>query len=132
MTRYLIDTDWIVDSFHGQRQAEQTLLELAPEGLAVSYITYAELYQGAHYASDPADSLRILNEFMEGVELVPLNVEIMQQFAIIRGHLQQQGTPIGEMDLLIAATALHYGLTIVTRNLRHFERVPGINLYREA
>ncbi len=93
MTRYLIDADWIVDSFHGQSQARQTLLELVPEGLAVSHITYAELCQGAHYASDPTESLRVLDEFMEGVELVPLNVEIMQRFAIVRGHLQQQGTP---------------------------------------
>jgi tRNA(fMet)-specific endonuclease VapC len=131
MTLYLIDTDWIVDSLHGQRQAAQTLIELAPEGLAVSYITYAELYQGAHYASDPDNSLRVLDEFIEGVELVPLNLEIMQRFAIIRGHLQQQGTPIGEMDLLIAATALNHDLTIVTRNRRHFERVPDLKLYQE-
>ena len=39
MTRYLIDTDWIIDFLHGQRQAEQTLIELASAGLAVSYIT---------------------------------------------------------------------------------------------
>lgn len=131
MTRYLIDTDWIIDSFRRQRRAEQTLIELAPEGLAVSYITYAELYQGAHYASDPDHSLHILEEFMEGVELVSLNLEIMRQFAILRGHLQQRGTPIGEMDLLIAATALHHDFTIVTRNRRHFERIADLKLYQE-
>ena len=130
MTRYLIDTDWIVDSFRQQRRAEQTLIELAPEGLGVSYITYAELYQGAHYASDPASSLRILQEFIEGVELVPLNLDIMRQFATLRGQLQQQGTPIGEMDLFIAATALHHAFIVVTRNRRHFERVPDLKLYQ--
>jgi tRNA(fMet)-specific endonuclease VapC len=131
MIRYLIDTDWIIDSLHGQRQAEQTLIELAPEGMSVSYITYAELYQGAHYASDPVRSLRVLDEFLEGFELIPLNLEIMQRFAIIRGRLQHQGTPIGEMDLFIAATALHHDLTSVTRNRRHFERVPDLKLYQE-
>ena len=131
MSRYLIDTDWIVDSLHGQRQAEEKLLELAPQGLAVSHITYGELYQGAYYAQDAARSLRLLDEFMEGVELIPLSLEIMQRFAIIRGQLQQQGTPIGEMDLLIAATALQHDLTIVTRNRRHFERVPNLKLYQD-
>jgi hypothetical protein len=42
---------------------------------------------------------RVLNEFIEGVDLILLNLEIMRQFAIIRGHVQQQGTPVGEMDL---------------------------------
>ena len=72
----------------------------------------------------------MLEEFLEGVKLISLSLEIMRRFAIIRGYLQQQGTPIGEMDLLIAATALHHDLTIVTRNRRHFERVPSLKLYQ--
>jgi predicted nucleic acid-binding protein len=56
----------------------------------------------------------------------------LQQFARIRGRLRQQGTPIGELDILVAATALQHGLTIVTRNRRHFDRIPGLDFYEES
>ncbi len=50
--KYLVDTDWIVDVLHDQPEATQTLIDLAPHGLAVSVISYGELYEGAYYASD--------------------------------------------------------------------------------
>jgi tRNA(fMet)-specific endonuclease VapC len=53
MNRYLLDTDWIVDVLNGQEKAIHTVLELAPAGLAVSIISYGELYEGAAFAHDP-------------------------------------------------------------------------------
>jgi predicted nucleic acid-binding protein len=52
MSQYLLDTDWIVDVLHGQEPATQTLLELVSSGLALSMMTYGELYEGAYYARD--------------------------------------------------------------------------------
>jgi tRNA(fMet)-specific endonuclease VapC len=132
MSRYLVDTDWIINALRGQRQANETLVALAPEGLAVSYISYAELVQGAYYAEDSARAIHILEAFLEGKELLPLSLEIMQRFGILRGQLQQQGTPIGELDLFIGATALEHDLIVLTRNRRHFERIPGVELYPES
>lgn len=53
MSSYLVDTDWIIDCLHGQQAATQTLLNLAPQGLAASIISYGELYEDAYYARDP-------------------------------------------------------------------------------
>lgn len=53
MSGYLIDTDWIIDVLHGNVDAERTLLGLAPEGLAISLITYGELSERVHYARNP-------------------------------------------------------------------------------
>lgn len=50
VNRYLVDTDWIIDALNGFALAIQMLVDLAPDGLAVSIITYGELYQGAYYA----------------------------------------------------------------------------------
>ena len=133
MTAYLLDTDWIVDALHGLERAVQTLIALAPQGLAISLITYAELYQGAYYARDSAAALAGLKQFLTDKELLPVTPAIAEQFGIIRGGLsrplQQQ---IGDMDLLIASTALVYDLTLVTRNLRDFQHVPNLKLYRPS
>jgi predicted nucleic acid-binding protein len=54
----------------------------------------------------------------------------MKRFARLRGELRRQGQLIPDPDLLIAATALQHDLTIVTRNVRHFQRIPGLKLYQ--
>ena len=56
----------------------------------------------------------------------------MRRFAAVRGQLRRDGNLIGDMDLLIASTALVNNLTLVTRNRRHFDRVPGLELYQDS
>jgi tRNA(fMet)-specific endonuclease VapC len=129
VTAYLIDTDWIIDCLYGRTEAVETLVELSADGLAVSLMTYGELYQGAYYARAPQSALRGLRTFLRGKRLVPLNRAIVERFGILRGDLQRRGLTIGDVDLLIAATALHHDLTLVTRNLRHFSRIADLRLY---
>ena len=66
MSRYLLDTDWIVDDLNGQAAATETLLKLAPWGLAVSLISYAELYEGAYFSRDPPVALAAVQTFLTG------------------------------------------------------------------
>jgi predicted nucleic acid-binding protein len=87
MSSYLLDTDWIVDILNGQESAIQTVLELAPVGLAVSIITYGELYEGAAFARDPEPALSGLRSFLKGKAMLPLTQPIMERFAHIRGSL---------------------------------------------
>jgi toxin FitB len=61
--------------------------------------------------------------------VLPLNRTIMRRFARLRGASRQQGQGLPDADLLIAATALNHGLTLVTRNRRHFQRVPQLTLH---
>ncbi len=53
----------------------------------------------------------------------------MERFGVIRGELQRRGEAIGDPDLLIAATALDHDLTLLTRNRKHFTRIPNLKLY---
>ncbi len=73
------------------------------------------------------DNLRV---FLSGFTVLALNDAIMQVFGQNRHALRRQGKLIPDLDLLIAATALHYDLTLMTCNLRHFARIPGLGLYR--
>jgi len=70
----------------------------------------------------------VLRLFLRGVDVLNLNRTIMRRFAAIRGTLRQQGQIIGDPDILIAATAIHYDITLVARNRRHFERVAGLKM----
>lgn len=67
--------------------------------------------------------------FLRGVRVLAVNQRVARQFAHVRGTLRQQGQLLPAPDLLIGATALAYDLTLVTRNLRHFQRIPGLRLH---
>jgi predicted nucleic acid-binding protein len=72
----------------------------------------------------------VLERFLAGIELVPLSRTIVERFGVIRGSLSRQHRQqVGDLDLLIAATALTHDLTLVTRNLRDFRLVANLNLY---
>lgn len=62
----------------------------------------------------------------------PMTKPIMQRFARIRGELRRTGNIIGDFDILIAATALHHNLTLVTRNLRDYNRIPNLDIYKAS
>jgi tRNA(fMet)-specific endonuclease VapC len=61
--------------------------------------------------------------------VLPLNRSVMRRFAAVRRDLRSRGQLIQDMDMLIAVTALHHNVMLVTRNRSHFQRIPGITLY---
>jgi predicted nucleic acid-binding protein len=127
---YLLDSDVVADWLRGRADAVQLVATLSSRALVISLITYGEIYEGIYGSRDPRTSEQGFVQFLRGVEVLPLNRRIMQRFARVRGELRRSGMIIGDPDLLIAATALHHGLTVVTRNVRHFERIPELTLYQ--
>jgi tRNA(fMet)-specific endonuclease VapC len=127
---YLVDTDWLIDALHGIRPPLETLDDLTDEGLSVSIITFGELYEGAFHFPEPDQHIAMFRRFLSGYSMLGLMDPIMERFARLRSQLRRQGNLIPDMDLLIAATALHHNLTLVTHNIRHFDRIPGLQLYR--
>ncbi len=128
---YLIDTDWVIDYLNAQAATIATLQTLSPHGLAISIVTYAEVYEGILYGRNPAQAMRGFRRFLRLVDVLPLSRRITHRFAAVRGSLtRNQRQQLGDMDLLIAATALHHGLTFMTNNLRDFQHVPGLVFYQ--
>lgn len=125
---YLVDTDWIIDHLCGIEPVTNKLRELEPEGLAISIISLAELYEGAHYSRDPLQSTVALENFVSGVVVVPIDEEVCKLFGKERGRLRKLGRTVGDCDLFIACTALRNGLTLCTNNRRHFEMVENLRL----
>ncbi|MGH2588000.1 MAG: type II toxin-antitoxin system VapC family toxin [Dehalococcoidia bacterium] len=127
---YLIDSDWTADWLKGRPQAVALLRSLAPAGLRISAVTVGEIYEGIYYGRDPAGQERVFRQFRRFVSTVPITQPILNRFARERGALRAQGLLIGDFDLLIAATALVRGYTLVTRNARHFGRIPGLLIHQ--
>ena len=127
--KYLIDTDWVINHLKGEERVVRKLGELAPEGMAMSVISLAEIYEGVYYSRDPAKSRQLLKEFL-APDLKVLNVdqEVCKIFGRERGKLRQQNRMISDFDLLIASTCLYYNLTLLTNNRRHFDMVEGLNI----
>ena len=128
---YLIDTDWVVDYLKGREPAATTLPQLRQEGLAISLITFGEIYEGIYAGRDPKHQEDVFLRFLRRAQVLPLNRTMLRHFARIRSQLRAQGQLIGDLDLLIAATAIYHDLTLLTHNTRHFSRIPDLKLYKE-
>lgn len=129
---YLVDTDWIIDHFHGVASITRKLEEPRPAGLAISVISLAELYEGIHYSRDPVRGRAVLARFLAGVSALPVDEAVCDRFGRERGRLRQQRQTVGDFDLLIAATCLRHGLTLCSNNRRHFEMVEGLQILSVA
>ncbi len=126
--KFLVDSDWAIHNLRGSRAIAEQLQLRAPEGIAISAISVAELYHGVFRSPQPANAEVILLEFLSDFEIIGLNDEICRLFGEQRARLQTRGTPIGDFDLLIGCTAVYHDLTVLTNNRRDFERIEGVRI----
>ena len=126
--RYLLDSDWVIAHLRGRADVTRRIDELLPEGIGISIISLAELYEGIAHSNEPvADRLK-LDRFVETVEVVWLDEPICELFGRERARLRIAGQLIGDLDLLIGCTAVQREMTMLTNNRRHFERIAHIRI----
>lgn len=126
--RYLVDTDWIINYLSGHAGVEARINSLRSEGLAVSLLSLAELYEGVHRSRDPKEAEQRLWEFLEGLHVLGLDAETCRIFGKERARLRAAGALPGDIDLLIGSTALRHNLILLTSNLQHFQRIQGLQV----
>jgi tRNA(fMet)-specific endonuclease VapC len=125
---FLLDTDTCIGVLRQRPVIVERLSHMAPTNCAVSMVTVYELFCGLAKAQDPAKERQKVERFISAVIELPLDRASAEIAAKIRGELECQGSVIGPYDLLIAAQALAGGLTLVTNNIREFQRVDGLKL----
>ena len=110
------------------------LARLSDEGIAISIITYIEIYQGVLRSPTPKEAERKLTAFVDTVSILPISPAVARRCAHIRETLRKQRKEFRRRasDLLIAATALEHDLTLVTRNREDYEDVPNIRFYQPS
>jgi predicted nucleic acid-binding protein len=126
---YLIDSDWLIHAFAGNELAVNTLRRFAPQRPFVSLITVGEIYDAAFNSPNPEAHLANSRLFLGRFTTLGLNDQIAERFAETRSFLRRRGMLIPDLDL-IAATALHHDLTLLTFNVTHFRRIPELRVYR--
>src|SRR5262245_65500888 len=92
---YLLDTDVTVDYLNAHSASIDLVNPLLPQGVAISLVTYGEIYDGVYDGRNPGAAERAFLQFLRSVSVVPLNRATMREFARLRAPLRQQGMIIG-------------------------------------
>lgn len=128
--QFLLDTNTVIAFMKGQAAVVDRIRTLDPAQLALCAPVEAELWFGVA-RSDPQrqeHNRQKLATLLDWLPSLPFAGEATRRCGDLRAHLAAAGTPIGPYDLQIAAIALAHDLSVVTRNLREFERVPSLRL----
>ena len=126
MLRYLLDTNIAIYVIKCKPRSALQLFNEHAGHMAISSITLAELLHGAEKSNAPARSLSVVEDFCSRLVVLPYGPKAAQHYGSIRSALEQKGQMIGVNDLHIAAHARSEGLTLVSNNLREFNRVDAL------
>ena len=126
MTTHLSDSDWLIDYLRRQDAAVRLLRPLIESNsLAISVITYAEVYDGVTGGRNREHDLTELRVLLTGLQIIGLDRETAEVFAQLRVSLRARGELLADHDTWIAATAIQHDLTLLTRD-HHFDRLGSL------
>ena len=131
MEKYILDTNTWIEHFHQRSGVTRRIMELPTTQLFASEITLAELTFGAFHSDDFERHIKEPEWLRRFITVLDIS-DVFDEYAQIRCALKRRkktlDKEIGNFDILIGATALHYGLTVVTDNVKHFEPMPGVKV----
>jgi tRNA(fMet)-specific endonuclease VapC len=127
MKQYLLDSDVSIDYLRGSDEIIQKVQMVGATNLYISEITVAELKYGAEKSNRPEHNQRRVNSFCAKFGNIPI-FETLGTYTFEKARLEKLGLRLDDFDLLIGATAIHYGLILVTNNVKHFERMKGLSI----
>lgn len=124
---YLLDTDTVVDYIRGRQKIPEEAIQ---KGIGISIITYGELMYGAWKSANKDRALTIIDDFLSTLKIsvIELDEEIMRVYGEIKAHLEVKGEKLSDFDLLIGVTAQMKKLSLMTKNIKHFKRIPHLKI----
>ena len=123
----LLDTNVVVAFLNGDKSVLRRMRAEIDE-VGLSTLVVAELDYGAKVSQRSEENLEKLYRLVDIVQLIPFDVECAKIFGTIKSKLRSIGKPTGEVDALVAATAMAHGATLVTANKKHFENIAGLKI----
>ncbi len=96
--------------------------------IAISSITVSELYYGVYKSQFVDKNLLALEHFLKPFNILEFDTKASINYGKIRASLEQSGNVIGGLDMLIAAHALSFDMTLITNNTKEFERVDRLRI----
>jgi tRNA(fMet)-specific endonuclease VapC len=129
MIQYLLDTNICIYIIKRKPiQVINKLQSLNISEVGISSITLSELEYGVAKSSRPDQNKVALAEFLSPVEILPYDDNAAEEYGKVRSTLESMGTPIGSLDMLIAAHSLALDCILVTNNEKEFLRVPDLHV----
>lgn len=125
--RFMVDSDTLNYVMKGRDTRLREKFSKHIDELSISSVTYAEIAYGLNKRNS-GKYQAVFDMLTEVVQVSPWTRECADEYAMIRADLERAGTPIGAMDMMIAATAKSAGVTLITNNTAHFGRVSGLKL----
>jgi tRNA(fMet)-specific endonuclease VapC len=125
---YLLDTDWVIDYLNNKEPTSSKIEELIDEGIGISIISLAELYEGVLNSRNPESSENLLLGFMGEVSVMEIGEGICRIFGELRGKLRKKSLLIDDFDIVIASTAMYHEITLCTNNRKHYDRIEGLKV----
>jgi tRNA(fMet)-specific endonuclease VapC len=126
--RYLLDTNTVSYIIKGNfPRARERLLKIPMAEVGISVVTEAELRFGVARRPEAISLKSVVEEFLLRVESLAWDSDAAEEYARLRGLLEKDGSPMGNLDLMIAAQAVSAGLVLVTR-FHVFRRVKGLRV----
>ena len=127
--KLLLDTNICIYIIKQQPAAVlKRFLEYQVGDIGISFITLSELRHGVAKSTHREKNAKALDEFIIPLEVVSFDEGAAHIYGDIRAYLEKAGTPIGSMDMLIAAHAISLEIPLVTNNSREFVRIPALNI----
>src|SRR5918997_5647906 len=129
---FLVDSNLVIDHLGNVPDASQLIDQLVAEGIVISIVTYMEAFQGVIRSEHPEEAAEKFHAFAESILILPFSFVVAERCARLRETLRSQNKRVKSraLDLIIAATALEYGLTLVTKNTEDFKDIPDLSLYQ--
>lgn len=125
MKGFILDSDTWIEYFRHRGGVDKHIAETPANEIFASEVSIAELTYGALHSKAVEKHLKEPKKIAETFIVLPLG-DWTREYAEIRQALTSQGIIIGDFDIMIGVTARQYGLTVVTHNIKHFEKMPGI------
>jgi len=129
MIKYMLDTNICIYII---KQKPKDVIERFRQAqvseIGVSSITLSELEYGVMKSAKPEQNKLALAQFIAPIEISAYDDVAAQHYGVIRAHLERQGTPIGSLDMLIAAHALSQNSVLITNNESEFKRVSNLKI----
>lgn len=126
--RFLIDTNIIIYSLKNAGNVNDNFLKYKEEEMSLSVISYGELVFGAKKSGSVEKNLKTVEYIKSIFSLVDVTPDVMDVFGELKAKIQKTGRIIDDMDLLIASTAIAENMILVTHNMKHFEKIPNLQI----
>lgn len=125
---YILDTDILIYFLKGHEPIVERLTLTPPENITTTIINYTELLFGAFNSTKKKQNLEIVTAFLQEIKILPFDESAAYCFAEHKASFKKDGNLIADLDLMIASIALSKNYTLVSNNIKHFNRVKKLKI----